>query len=340
MIWLFLRLTAVALLLPTCRTVDVAVCVGGQTGRMLPAHLSSLFEGNPGFRFHLFYILQRPEEYHAPVIYNTEVKRIFRPAKYVNMTDVELMKDLTTLYSSYSNTKIVDIRTMHRKTRETWLKELRVADIDRVRKPHYAFESIINMYAKRVECIQMLAEYENKYQTVVDYIMYAREDLYFFHPMNLSFLLPHLHNGALHNSLETVRRQRMEEGKDDADGDRKDHYSRCDYLAKGYLQWGGVNMRLSIMTRSAGVKYYGNFIHFYQSLYALNRTAENSEKFDLMHLKSLGMKACGFTSRDFPVTSARHVNNGSFCFINAEIDSQKDPPASLDFISRHRCHLL
>ncbi len=73
----------------------VAVCISGQTGRMMPRFLAkNLFESNPNFKFHLFYNLNPSG---SDVVYNTLWG--YNPSFFAVKSQKEIAYHLGKIYS-------------------------------------------------------------------------------------------------------------------------------------------------------------------------------------------------------------------------------------------------
>ena len=106
--------------------------------------------------------------------------------------------------------------------------------------------------------------YERKFGFKFEFVVSTREDIYFFHPMDLGFLTQLL---PVSNSS-----------------------SNCHIISKGCLENGGINMRLQLMSRADALKVLGGRFPFYHALYGLNRSYKNPEQFELAQVSSVVTK--------------------------------------------------
>jgi hypothetical protein len=190
--------------------------------------------------------------------------------------------------------------------------------------------SALNMYSKYSPCADLMQEHEQARNLTFDYFILGREDLYFFHRMDLSSLLPLLRrkSGGYLNLTAT----------------REGSPLHCDYLSKICLDWCGVNLRFPIMTRDVALKYLRTKMDYYKSFLLVDRNNMpfNTEVLDRWHLQNLSVNVCKLPIDDYPVTAVRLIREGNetsnddFCFFAGEI---KDciPAHALDYAIAHMC---
>lgn len=290
-------LLLVAALLTTTSIVkadNIAVCITGQTGRMLPHLLKPFFEHNPEHTFSLFYVLQKAKD-PSTVIYNTSKTQVFDPSKYAFMNDEEVMQSLENIYKPFSNVRIVNHIIRFPTSEEEFKQDFGgVEQLNVIAHFVSCQSSILNMYKNHVLCATMAEEdgLKNHY----DYLITLREDAFFFKPLLLSKILPKLQNG-------------------------------CDFLAKRCLAFGGVNMRINVMRFAFGINYVKNRINHYRSLLNVDQRKpskmlkNNPEQLDKLHLQSLAARICPLSIEEIPSTAARHTKDDNFCFIKFEYEN-------------------
>ena len=185
--------------------------------------------------------------------------------------------------------------------------------------------SALNMYSKYSPCADLMQEHEQLHEMTFDYFILGREDLYFFHRMDLSSLLPLLR-------------------RTNGDGDQTSIGLHCDYLSKICLDWCGVNLRFPIMTRDVALKYLRTKMDYYKANLLVDKNIRpwNTEVLDRWHLQNLSVNVCKLPVDDYPVIAVRLLREGNetsdddFCFFPGEV---KDciPAHALNHAIAHLC---
>merc|ERR1711879_1015431 len=126
-----------------------------------------------------------------------------------------------------------------------------------------------------------------------------------------------------------------------------DGQTECYFVAKDCLNWSGVNLRLQVFTRDAGMWTLLNRVPFYKSGYKGNWTAFNPEMFEKKQLEEGGnFTICQLGPNELPVLAARHLGKNEFCFIEKELASWgrrgnkhclPDYPGQTDWALEHCC---
>ena len=287
---------------------NIGVCIGGQIGRLMPHFLNKdLVQANSQYFFHIFYNLDDGKR----VVFNTGDG--YSPTKYYSMTKDQIKKELTKTYSN-KNSKLHIVKFHKPTTNETFIKMFQVESLDRIVQYIYTQHTILNMYNFQVTCAQQIIELEDRLKIKFDFIISTREDIYFFKPLNLTFL---------ENYLITTN---------------ETNSKKCQLLTKACLSWGGVNMRFQFYERNSGVSILNNRFLFYQSMYKTNTTAYNPEQFEQFQLDTYNIKNCPINITDFALTAARHVKNNKICFIDLESSVENCIPDNFEkFVNEHRC---
>lgn len=183
------------------------------------------------------------------------------------------------------------------------------------------------MYNNHESCIHSIQFHERKLKMKFDYILMTREDIYYFHPMNLSELFPYFQDNS-HNHTEVPR-------KDGSIG-------KCDLLSKACIACVGINMKMQFAPRDQGMEIFGTKLAFYQSLFDHNKTLPNPEFFEAYFVKNhLSLQSCRVPIELFPVAAARQNNTGNICFLQKEIQMMRTyscvPADSYEMVQSHRC---
>jgi hypothetical protein len=127
--------------------------------------------------------------------------------------------------------------------RDRLIHEHRLVKLDRITQYVKIQVRIMNMYHHQLMCGREVDRSATKYEAVI----YLREDVFFFHDTNVSVPMRAL-------------------GK------------HCDLVAKDCLGWGGINMRLQLLTDTS---FLVRRFDFYRHLIATGNTVFNPEQFEL-----------------------------------------------------------
>jgi hypothetical protein len=277
----------------------IAMCITGMPARFQPQHLKSFFENNSDISFHLFYRFQETNS----LAYNTDPSLIYSPSIYSTYNQSFFEFKTFEVYKQIPNVYIESIKYSKGKSRNDWLKIMN-QNFEAIRQFVYKQDAILNTYEKADHCAQDVIQFKQNRNTTFAYVIYTREDIYLFKDLNIRKVIA--------------------------------KYHKCDWIGKNCLVWGGLSQRFAIMPFDIGIKFISTKIDYFKYLIHLNKSVYNTEIFDLQHSKKLGMKTCSVSIEDIPATAARHKQNGSFCFIPAEI--RGCIPAGFDqFVSNHSC---
>eukprot|EP01035_Chromulina_nebulosa_P025027 gene25027-32618_t len=300
------------------RSTHVAICVIGQVSRMIPSLLTPFLKDNSKFSFTLFYMLQAARQ-------KPWKGAIYKEPRYVNLTTPEIHAELTKLYSPLQNVVVAAVNESIYFNLTQWRDRLQ-GKVNSMRSyDEHGHVSALNMYSKYSPCADLMQEHEQSHEMTFDYFILGREDLYFYHRMDLSSLLPLLR-------------------RTNGDGDQTSIGLHCDYLSKICLDWCGVNLRFPIMTRDVALKYLRTKMDYYKSFLSVekNNRPWNTEALDRWHLQNLSVNVCKLPIDDYPVTAVRLIREGDetsgddFCFFAGEF---KDcvPAHALNYALAHLC---
>lgn len=283
-----LLLVLLATYCPSTCSQHIAVCVGGQVGRLIPDYfVDGLVLANPSYQFHFFFNL-----YNSAVIYTT--KSIPVDTVYQNMTKNEIVSSLRTMLTS-PNSDVEVIALNRLMTKSEWERRLNMDDFGLFQQFRKTGHIMLNMYQHHEDCARQIVQIENSKAMKMSYIISTREDIFFFKPLEISRLVRKYVKGQ-----------------------------SCDILTKGCLDFGGLNMRLQFMERKSDNKSlnYMRKIHHFVSL-SKERSLKflNPEAFEY-HLaeKINSWKVCKISVEEYPVTAVRlsYVNR-SACFVHQEL---------------------
>lgn len=299
----------------------LAVCISGQLSRWQPEHLlNGLLAANPGFRFYLFYNLQEmkiPSNDGNGSVFSTDPELNFdvSPMAALFLPDAAAhIRRLLQPFRSYA--QLASMAYWPWKSEKEWLDFFQQPSLDRIRDHRGKVQlSILNMYVHHPRCAEQIKEYELRSGWQVDYIINTREDVYFFRPMSLQTIINRL--SPTHVSGQP----------------------RCDLPYKQCLSFWGFNMRFYLMHRVVGLNFLSKRLQFYGLLFQNNQTVRNPEKFEARQAAWLGYQGCPLSVEVMPVTAARHVRRGFFCFILLEY-YQCMPKGMEAWIQQRSCRLV
>ena len=334
-IYFFKLITFFFVSLKISSSVEIAVCITGQTTRLLPRLIIPLFVANRNYHFNLFYNLQPSKT----LSYATHPHLKYEPSPYSFLSFEQLKSNITSLYSEFDNVLIKSFIFTPQMSggHEDWKKYLGTEkQLDVISQYSYMQDSVLEMYYKIHLCGTAVEEYSNSTGNVFDFVIQAREDVVFFKDFHLENVTNKIRDTAYASSSAS-----------------------CDILSKQCLAWGGLNMRFYITNGKKGLKFLSSRISFYkqlitekhvidhekmhrrhmhaQNLSLMNPTARmsfmtalmddmrrerhisNPEQFDLQHAQNLSLEPCFIPVEQYPVAAARHTSNENYCFIKLEI---------------------
>lgn len=291
--------------------VPVAVCVTGQIGRLLPQFImKDLIRANQGFYFDIYAFFQG-----GNLKITTFSTSINSQQSAFAMADVNKLPQLVSNAFNSNNSKLAMLSFIPKKKFSDWQLYMGAnftpnssIFFDWVSKPHI-MESIFNMYAKIAACAESIIQSKIKYEAVI----LSRDDLYFFQPVDLDLL------------IKTVLKH-------------------CDVIAKDCLNYGGVNMRLQVLSKNRGLQFLRQHLEFAKYLFESNQTVRNPESMELAHANYSSARVCMLPVDLVPTTGPR-LENGNICFLKKEIyncvpESSTIVPNCTDDPLNSRVHLM
>jgi hypothetical protein len=172
----------------------IAICICGQLGRLIVnSTFDYLLKSNPQVKFTLFYHLQ--EGY----IHNTGSH--FQPSPYLNHSKEQLRNELQGMIGNHSDHIAIGnivYNSIDPKTLEaTWKQRFNVTKLTTFSFFHLQnmIHLIMEMYKHQVDCATEIINYEYNEagkagaMPIFDYVISTREDLYFFLPFNMTYLI-------------------------------------------------------------------------------------------------------------------------------------------------------
>ena len=316
-------------------SVEIAICITGQTTRFLPRLIIPLFTANKDYQFSLFYNLQPSKA----LSYATHPHLKYDPSPYSFMSLEQLEANITSLYRDFRNVSIKSFVFTPQKNggQEEWKSFFGTEKhLDIISQYSYMQESVLEMYYKIDLCGKKVEDYTRSTGNVFDFVIQTREDVIFFKEMELGNLIGKIKDTSYSSSSAS-----------------------CDILSKQCLSWGGLNMRFYITNGKKGLQFFSSRISFYKDLITEKRGIDheeihrqhmlarnlslmnpsarmsamrgfmddmrrkrhitNPEQFDLQHAQNLSLEPCFIPVDQYPVTVARHTFNEDFCFIKLEI---------------------
>ena len=235
---------------------QVAVCVAGQVGRWMPQYLMEHFiqpnidssEGN--YSFHLFFVLQESDRNQA-VAHSSGIA--FSPTPIANLSRADRLRQLRSIYTPHSlatlsdtsraseSVVIANVSYRQQQPLSHWMEligdQLRLFRQSNMHTNSPIAVNIMNMYANQVVCAEQIEEYERQRGIRFGYVVSTREDAFFFGPARMADLT--------RNMLPL---------------------GHCHGISKNCLAFGGVNMRLQVYARDAGLLLLSSRFTFFQEV--------------------------------------------------------------------------
>ncbi len=293
----------------------VAVCITGQIARWLPEQqIHGLIDSNPNYFFSFFFVFQIKDSQH-PVSYHLE-----GPQNSSNIAMNRFEDGIGNISDMYTrrNSELANIRFLKPFNDDEWKLYLNLnksQELDRIREISNNNKIVLNIYRNQHECLVDILhkehqrnehEDEHKRHFKYDYFIFTREDIYYFHPMNLStpiHLLKQRHHDV--TASETTH--------------------TCHMITKDCLDWGGINMRVEITRKAEGYKIFGSRLHYYRKLYGSGGTVFNPEEFELTQLHAHKYNVCPVSVDVLGTAVARPSPNHpeGVCFFEVDLAYEK-----------------
>jgi hypothetical protein len=240
----------------------------------------------------------------------------FAVSPMVGMNETLIIKALVNLYKNDSHVSVGTFQFRPHHDLEYWVKRMG-GPLDRFHEHRMHNGSsigvnIMNMYNGHELCHQQIVSYEERMQShnssgrsdrpwKFDFVVATREDSYFFKPINLT---------------EVFAYMRHSQTKAAAAG----HSGTCDIVLKDCLNFGGLNMRMQIMTRPAAQLMLGGRFAIYDHLRKANHTVQNPEQMEKLQAHYHQLHTCPVSVEIVPVTAARRLPNDTVCLYHFEVD--------------------
>lgn len=315
---------------PTSNAKTVALCIQGQIRRWLPEYVvPNVIEPNPNFQFVFFVNLQYSTSEQKSQ-YSTHPELKYDPA---NISHTPFEESLTSVHERWTTARstVAQISFHHPLSREYFLNEFHVSDLNVITQYPQIQHLILNMYSHEEQCIDQMMKYEQKHfensnryhNHKFDFVLSLREDAYFFKPLNLSTLLnEYLLNPKAKTLKESVASLPNVPG--------------CHIIHKSCLRWGGLSMRGQFMHRDDAESFFGGRLAYYNQSLVKKEKTHNPEQWELKQLHELKLRGCDVPVELFPVTAAR-VKDNDICFIPEEIVGRCFPAETEQFVWDHEC---
>eukprot|EP01040_Poterioochromonas_malhamensis_P009153 gene9153-9926_t len=285
---------------------NIAVCVTGQIARWMPErHIPNLIDNNVNYFFSFFFVFQLKNSHH-PVAYHKQ-----GPTNASDVATAQLEDALARVSDLYTrqNSELANIRHITPYTELEWRKYLNLLSpnqkLDRIWQFSENQKIILNIYRNQQKCLTDIMNREEERNKRYDYLFYTREDLYYFHPLNLSIPI---------NLLKQKHQVTMK-------GKKPSLVPSCHLVAKDCLSWGGVSMRLELVRREEADNIFGSRLKFYRTLYTSNITVKNPELFEFQQLKEMKYQLCKVSVEVMGITVARPSLSqpDGVCFLSHDI---------------------
>jgi hypothetical protein len=277
----------------------VAVCITGQVDRWIPEmHVKNLVEANKNVYFSFFFNFEFANRHHN-TSYNFEFGI---PSNFTHLSLKTSLHEISEMYTS-DNAEFVNFKFELPYDMHKWQNIMgREGELlDRIGEYTSRQPIILNMYKNHISCMDSVLQYETQTQVKFDYVINSREDVYYFHPIDLRDTFEMLQNNS------------------------------CGLVSKGCVMNYGINMRMQITGRDYAFKLFGTRLEFYKNMFQTGKTIKNPESFEMFHVNSLGLQSCTLPVDLFPIATARISPQGKYCFLLKELQSLTtvDHPSSI-----------
>ena len=250
---------------------SVAVCVTGQATRLLQLPLlRHLVTPNPEFFFQIIYVF-------GPLSSQAHFQKGHTPtgSPFEGASVEGLRNQLSNTTLPPSRLAVSMLDPVPDQSLEYWRTALQLREHSRIAQVKLDYlPKVINMWNHQVECALEIERLEGLRMRRFNFIINAREDLFFFTDIKLSSLL---------DSERAVG---------------------CDIVSGDCPAWGGLNMQLQVLRRAKGLAFLATrlkALHPSRLPYVIN-----TEVLELQHAKKLGLTMCAVnTSAYLPVGVAR-----------------------------------
>jgi hypothetical protein len=290
---LFLLIILIMQLEASKQTNRVAVCITGQVNRIVPDQLyHGLIEKNSDFFFKFFFSLQ-----FDPKAIHTMRTKYQMPSKFENVSQ-DYVKDNLKSAVTAPNSEFISVKFGSFKNYSMWMHAFNKTHLGRrFSQFRDSVHIMLNMYDRHTQCRNMVLEYaglmEQKPEELFSYLLWTREDAFFFRPLDLSSLFNYFRDSSAN--------------------------SRCGILTKACLGWGGMSMRIHILRIMDGLKFLNKLDH-YDYIDRNNLVFRNPELFEEHIAKKLGLRVCNLSIEELPVVAARHSYiDMKPCFLHQEL---------------------
>ena len=351
--------------LPEGEATKVAVCVAGMPSRLHPeALLRSVVAANaPGYTFDVIYALQPPA---ASMYYSSTREKLglgtqgnlsqsrFHAvgsedaiATIIRDLEAEIRRDVANKAAEQGHAermqrgrtaRIHVLKFIRDRSSAEWHSHLELASnqkLDRITQFIEIQWRVLNMYQHQVVCAEKIRELEASRGIRFDYIISTREDIWFWNTVDLAALTS---GGLIRGSGDVGP----------AEG-HKSHRAQavtpCDIVTKNCLAWNGINMRFQLLRRELGFHFLHNRLKFYKSMYNHSKCIWNTEQFELIQARQIGMTTCPRTVTELPAVPARRLaktdgaSEHPICFFEKEIQGCF-PPLHEQHVRDHFCDPL
>jgi len=248
--------------------------------------------------------------------------------------------------SALANVGVHVLNFSQARSMAAWRRELGLpscARLDRIYKYEQIEDRLLNMYAHHVKCAAKILALEQAHGAQYDLVISTREDAHLLQPLLLHPLLASANSSTPHNSGKPhdsskphadsskphadSSKPHADSSKPHADSSSKAHEEACDLYAKDCLTWGadgmpGLNMRMQIYRRHAGLRMLSSRLTFFASLYAERTKIKNPETYEWAQAARLGLRVCPRPPSLIPVVVARHTRDGAYCFPRDELEDR------------------
>jgi len=256
----------------------VAVCISGHAGSAMPDNLFANL------------ILANPE-YSFTVFFNLQMddKAYDAGGQPPPVHTMHSLNDTLRQWGGDAHNWVLGAFEGHNYRDAAWImKNLRVSALNRLGQDPASEPLLVNGFLRDVQCSKQISHHEKEHSVAFGHVIATTENAYFFHEFDLPQALAHLETNS------------------------------CQVITKDCLVWDGINLRFALMTREASMKWLGERVWWYQSLFDHKTFAWNGEQLSKMQSKIMDIKHCVSSVNVIPVASARYTPQKTHCLLHTE----------------------
>lgn len=291
--------------------------------RLQPDLLMPLFASNAQFNFKVFYSLQYTNV-SGEAKFWSDSNFVFNPSK-IGLLKLEYVEQaLKTTYHILDNVKVAGVKFSKGLTSAEWsVKHFNRQPLSAIQLPVSQPEIVLNMLAKQTDCAQQILQFETERNLTFDYVMWGREDLHFYRPLDLAKLTSLLHPAP--RGVDAVVTKQSAPGRG------------CQLLVRNCLTHGGLPLRGYLWTRDVALPAMQMRMEHYRHLLAQNLSVITVEAFEDNLMQRQNISVCHVNKDLFSTVAVRHTVKGGFCIPPTEMSKRCFPTKMDSYVSKKIC---